>query len=178
MAAGDTTRDAQDALLVALQSGLPFDRRPFARLGTDLGLSGEDVLARVRALFDSGVARRFGAVFDSRSLGYDSTLCAADVPGGLLETAAALLHPHPGITHCYERDGHPNLWFTLTVPAADLRPELNRLAAALAPAELMSLPALRRFKIEAVFGRTSAAKASGSDFIGRCWPRGPMMSNL
>ena len=29
--------------------------------------------------------------------------------------------------------------------------------------------------IEAVFGRTSAANASGSDFSGRCWPLRPMM---
>ena len=32
--------------------------------------------------------------------------------------------------------------------------------------------------IEAVFGRTSVAKANGSDFSGRCWPFGSMISNL
>jgi hypothetical protein len=32
--------------------------------------------------------------------------------------------------------------------------------------------------IEAVEGRISAAKATGSDFNGRCRPSGPVMSNL
>ena len=112
MSTVEQTVDAR--LLVILQQGLPIDARPFARIGEGLGLSEEAVLARVRSLFESGVARRFGAVFESRNLGYLSTLCAVDVPAGDLEAAAARIAPHPGITHCYEREGHPNLWFTMT----------------------------------------------------------------
>ncbi len=143
-------------LLVLLQQGLPIDPRPFARIGESLGMSGEEVLARVRNLFDTGVARRFGAIFDSNSLGYHSTLCAADIPAADLEAAAARIAPHPGITHCYERDGHPNLWFTLTAFAPDLSRELERVQAALGYA-VLNLPALRKFKIEAVFGRDETA---------------------
>ena len=149
-----TPNDSVEArLLLALQQGLPLDSRPFARLGRDLGLTEEAVLSHVRDWFASGVARRFGAVFDSRSLGYDSTLCAAEIPERDLEAAAARIVPHPGITHCYERDGHPNLWFTMTAPAADLTRELARVADALGFHGVLNLPALRKFKIEAVFGR-------------------------
>lgn len=154
------TSDTIDArLLVALQKGLPIDARPFARIGGDLGLSEEAVLARVRALFETGVARRFGAVFDSRSLGYESTLCAAEVPERDLEAAVARIVPHPGITHCYEREGHPNLWFTMTALAADFQREIDRVSAALGPYGVLSLPALRKFKVEAVFGQSEGAKA-------------------
>jgi DNA-binding Lrp family transcriptional regulator len=155
MPEADTTTTG-DALLVALQKGLPLERRPFACLGAAAGLGEEAVLARVRDLFDSGVARRFGAVFDSHSLGYRSTLCAADVPAERLEAAGAVFADHPGVTHAYERDGRPNLWFTLTAPAADLPREFERLAARLAPAPVLNLPALRKFKIEAVFGGADA----------------------
>jgi len=149
-----TASDPIDArLLVVLQQGLPIDPRPFALIGGALGLSEETVLARVRALFETGVARRFGAVFESRSLGYESTLCAAEIPVADLESAAARIAPHPGITHCYEREGHPNLWFTLTAPAAELKPELRRVSEALGVYDVLDLPALQKFKIEAVFGR-------------------------
>ena len=140
-------------LLVILQQGLPIVARPFARIGEALGLSEETVLERVRGLLESGIARRFGAVFESQKLGYQSTLCAADLPADDLEAATARIAPNPGVTHCYEREGHPNLWFTLTAPAEALQQELARISAALGPYEVLNLPALQKFKIEAVFGR-------------------------
>ncbi len=142
------------ALLVALQQGVPIVERPFASIAREFGLTEADILDRIRAWFASGVARRFGAVFDSHRLGYASTLCAADIPAGELETAASRLTPHPGITHCYAREGRPNLWFTLTAPTEDLAAEVARTADAVAPYALLNLPAVRRFKIEAVFGAT------------------------
>ena len=116
-------------------------------------------------LFATGVARRFGAVFDSNSLGYESTLCAADVPAMDLETAVARIVAHTGITHCYEREGTPNLWFTMTAPAAELLQELERISTALGPYPVLNLPALQKFKIEAVFGRNeeTAGPAVGAD---------------
>ena len=150
-----STTDAQ--LLVALQKGLPLVARPFAQIGQDLGLSEEAVLAKVHDLFETGVARRFGAVFDSNSLGYTSTLCAADVPTAELETAVARIVAHTGITHCYEREGTPNLWFTMTAPAAELLQEIDRVSKALGPYPVLNLPALQKFKIEAVFGQGEEA---------------------
>ncbi|MEI7880595.1 MAG: AsnC family transcriptional regulator, partial [bacterium] len=140
-------------LLVILQQGLPITARPFASIGEGLGLSEATVLERVRALFESGVARRFGAVFESGKLGYLSTLCAVDIPAGELEAATARISSHPGITHCYEREGHPNLWFTMTALKDELGLELARVSAALGTYEVLNLPALQKFKIEAVFGR-------------------------
>ena len=145
--------DVDARLLLALQKGLPIDARPFERVGTAFGLTGGEVLERVRAWFAAGVARRFGAVFDSRSLGYASTLCAAEVAADQLDASVARIVPHPGITHCYARDGHPNLWFTLTAPAGELDHEVARVGRALGAGEVLNLPALQKFKIEAVFGR-------------------------
>lgn len=144
---------ANAELLVVLQKGLPIDARPFARIGEALGMSEADVLGRLRTLFEEGIARRFGAVFESQSLGYLSTLCAVDVPAADLVAAQERIAPHPGITHCYEREGHPNLWFTMTAPEDGLETELARVSAALGPYQVMNLPALKKFKIEAVFGK-------------------------
>lgn len=153
-------------LLLAIQKGLPLEADPLGRLGAPLGLSARQVLERVQELIRTGVGRRFGAVFDSASLGYQSTLCAADVPEDRLDHAAAALAPHPGVTHCYQRDGHPNLWFTLTAMADAHGREIARISAALAPSEVLSFPALRVFKIEAVFdsrgGSGHAARQAAS----------------
>ena len=144
------TLNTDDALMLALQRGVPLTARPFADVGRELGLTGEDVLRTVRDLFDAGVVRRFGAVFDSRHLGYGSTLCAVDVPDEDLERAAALLEPHPGVTHCYQREGRPNLWFTLTARADRFDGELRAMVDRLAPYTVLNLPAIRRFKVEVV----------------------------
>ncbi len=141
-------------LLIALQRGVPLERRPWAALARTLGLTEAGVLRSAQELFESGVARRFGAVFDAQSLGYRSTLCAADIPEDELEAAVARITPHPGITHCYRRDGHPNLWFTLTAPDGELEGELARVAGALGRYAVLNLPALRKFKVEAVFGQS------------------------
>lgn len=140
----------EQALLVALQRGIPIVRRPWADIAKALGMKEADVLLAGQDLFKRGVARRFGAVFDSRRLGYSSTLCAVDVPGDDIERVAALFQPHPGVTHCYEREGKPNLWFTLTAPADKLDGELARIREMLKPALLLNLPASRRFKVEVV----------------------------
>lgn len=145
-----TAMDRNDALLVRLQRGLPLVAHPFHRLGAELGLTGEEVLARLRTLFECGVARRLGGVFDGHALGYPSTLVAADVPAAALESAAVRLASESRITHLYAREGRPTLWFTVTAPAEQLATTLARLAKALAPWELIDLPARRTFKIGVV----------------------------
>jgi DNA-binding Lrp family transcriptional regulator len=114
------------------------------------------VLQALKSLFESNIARRFGAVFDSRHLGYGSTLCAVDVPESELERVAELFAPHTGVTHCYEREGNPNLWFTMTAPADRLQSELDTMAAALAPYALLNLPAIKRFKVQVVLDAGTA----------------------
>ncbi len=137
-------------LLIALQRGVPLVRRPWAAMARTLGMTEAEVLQTARDLFERGVARRFGAVFDARHLGYGSTLCAVDVPLGDIERVVALLRPHPGITHCYEREGRPNLWFTLTAPAGRLNDEFRRITKVIKPYKPLNLPAVRHFKVEVV----------------------------
>ena len=138
-------------LLHSLQSGIPLHARPFQLIGEQLGLNEEHVLERLNFFLKSGMARRFGAVFNSYSLGYSSTLCAVSVPPEDIDRVADVLSPHPGVTHCYERDGDPNLWFTMTANKEGIADELRLLGEKLDPYVIMDLPATRRFKIRAVF---------------------------
>lgn len=159
--------EQEAAALVQLQRGIPLSERPFAELGEGCGLSEGAVLALVRRLLASGDARRFGAVFDSRRLGYRSALCAMQVPRESLSAVARTVARLSGVTHAYERGWPaelppdspggpagrtwPNLWFTLAAPAATFAQDLDALREACQPFEIAELPALRRFKIDVVF---------------------------
>jgi len=148
-----TQLDAVDrALLERLQADFPLTPRPFAALGRSLDLEETEVLARVRRLKEANVIRQISAIFDTRRLGYQSTLVAFHVADAALEDVAAQVSAHPGVSHNYARPHHYNLWFTLAVPPRrDLSAEINRLARQTGVDDWLNLPALRVFKIKTHF---------------------------
>ena len=103
-------------LVNLLQVRFPIEREPFDTLGGLLGISGEQVISRIEGLKDKGIVRLISPVFDARSLGYQITLVAANVPENRLDMAGETLSGHPGIGHCYRRDHGINLWATLAIP--------------------------------------------------------------
>jgi len=139
------------ALLSRLQQGLSLVRRPFDPIGRELDLDVEQVLIRLRRLKDQlGVVREISAIFDSRALGYQSCLVAAGYQPDQLESAAAVINDHPGVSHNYQRDAELNLWFTLAVPPLTrlgLQPTIDLLGSITKPRRALYLPALRVFKI-------------------------------
>jgi hypothetical protein len=62
------------------------------------------------------VIRQISAIFDTRVLGYESTLVAATIPQGRLNEGAKAINLHPGVSHNYERNNAFNLWYTVAVP--------------------------------------------------------------
>ena len=139
-------------LLERLQSDFPLIARPFAAVGQALGLSEGEVLGRVRHLKEINILRQIGAIFDTRRLGYQSTLVAFHVADDMLEVAAAPISAHPGVSHNYARPHHYNLWFTLAVPPGkDLLEEIDRLARVTGVEDWLNLPAIRVFKIRTHF---------------------------
>jgi DNA-binding Lrp family transcriptional regulator len=163
-----TGLDALDrALLERLQVAFPLTPRPFATLGEALGLEEAEVLARVRDLKEAGLIRQIGAIFDTRRLGYQSTLAAFHVPEEAMEHVAAQISAHPGVSHNYARPHHYNLWFTLAVPPGqDVADEVIRLAGQTGVDDWLNLPASRVFKIKTHFRlgdeRSRSADGSGS----------------
>ncbi|MGN0845893.1 MAG: hypothetical protein ACI4RA_00745 [Kiritimatiellia bacterium] len=158
-------------ILVALQRGLPICARPFETLADELGCGVDEMLDCLRRARENGTARRFGAVFDTRRLGYRSALCAATVPCAALDAAAAKVTPLVGVTHCYVRTPvappdsavapQPNLWFTLSCPADIFAAMADEVAARLAPYGMAVLPATRRYKVDVVFGAATRAREEG-----------------
>jgi len=146
-------------LLTALQRDFPLTVMPFQSLARKLGTDEKNVLDRTARLKEQGVIRQISAIFDSASIGYQSTLIAFKVPAKKLTETAALISANPGVSHNYERSGKYNLWFTLTLPKGkDLRAEAQKLADAVSIIDWLFLPAIRTFKINFQLDLTGTAK--------------------
>lgn len=147
--ADDGGLDATDRrLLNEIQKAFPLVPRPFEAIGGELGIGEEEALARTRRLKEAGVIRQISAIFDSRSLGYESVLVAMEIDPARIDESAALISAHQGVSHNYKRDHAFNLWFTLTLPpGSDLEAEVAALATEASALRTRPLPAQQLFKI-------------------------------
>jgi DNA-binding Lrp family transcriptional regulator len=139
-------------ILNEIQSRFPLRSRPFREVGKKLRLSEKEVLRRVSRLKEEGIIRRIGANFNSRRLGFTSTLCAAKVPENKLSDFIEAVNRYPGITHNYERDGDYNIWFTFIGESTKtIEQALEEIKIGTGIHELISLPAEKIFKIRVDF---------------------------
>ncbi len=138
-------------ILDIIQTDFPISSRPYQDIGSRVGITEAEALSRVRILEQKGIIRRIGANFQSRKLGWHSTLCAASVPENRLEEFVAEVNRHPGVTHNYLRQHNHNVWFTYIAPSEE---DISRALAditAKTGIEILNLPAERMFKIQVDF---------------------------
>lgn len=161
---------SEERWLAELQRGIPLEPRPFEALSCELACTEADLIAFVARCRREGLVRRFGAVFDTRRLGYRSVLCAASVPSAELDAAAAKLTPLVGVTHCYVREPDdasspplPNLWFTLSYPSEVFAAMADEVTARLAPHPVQLLPATKRYKVDVVFGAATRTRDESTE---------------
>ena len=145
--------DATDrALLNAIQNNFPIAIHPYQILGEVVGKTENDVFKRIQHLKQEGIIRRLGGVFDSRRLGYYSTLCAGKVPEEKIPLLSKLLEGVPGVTHNYIRDHVYNVWFTLIARSQVVAERiLENIREETGLTDIFSLPATRVFKINVNF---------------------------
>ncbi|MGE4032076.1 MAG: AsnC family transcriptional regulator, partial [Thermoleophilia bacterium] len=142
--------EADRELLNQLQAGLAFVREPFREIGERIGMDEEEVLRRLRRLKDAEIVRQLSAIFDTRALGYESTLVAARYPDDRLFEAADIVGGHPGVSHNYRRTHAFNLWYTLAVePESELglQGTMDRLHEASGAESTRMLPTIKLYKI-------------------------------
>lgn len=158
--------DVDRELLNQLQAGIALVRDPYAEVGARIGLKEEQVLARLRRLKDAEIVRQLSAIFDTRALGYESTLVAAKYPAERLFEAAAIVGGHPGVSHNYRRTHDFNLWFTLAVEPDSrigLERSMEMLAEATGAESMRLLPTLKLYKINVQLDMTGTAGTAEKD---------------
>jgi DNA-binding Lrp family transcriptional regulator len=135
-------------LLNDIQWVFPLADRPYAEIAAKHGMSEEEVMLRISALKGMGLVRQINAIFDTRRLGYKSALIAFAVKPDKLDAVAEKVNEHPGVSHNYERNHEYNMWFTLAVPPdAEMKDELDRMAALDGVVKYRLLPTLKMYKI-------------------------------
>ncbi len=107
-------------LLTLLQKEFPLTQRPYYQIAKKLNIPEEEVISRLQNLVKSNIIRKFGAILNARKIGYVSILAAIDSKEEEIEKIAAIINTYEGVTHNYQREGHPNIWFTLTEPNTEL----------------------------------------------------------
>ncbi len=105
--------ERQQTVLNAVQRSFPLTARPFLALGNEISIPETELIDTVRLLKNEGVIRNIAGIFNGESLGYHLSLVAFSVPEDRVETAAAIINTHPGVSHNYLRGHRYNIWFTL-----------------------------------------------------------------
>ena len=135
-------------ILNEIQWTFPLVVKPFDAIATKFAISPDEVKNRLNQLKRKGVLRQLSAIFDTRKLGYTSSLVAMEIEPDKLEYIAHQINKHPGVSHNYEREHQFNLWFTLAVPpGSDLEKELDKFSKLDGIKKTRMLPTLQLFKI-------------------------------
>ena len=137
-------------LLNDFQRDFPLSPTPYADMARALGVTEEQVLARLEALKGAGAVSRVGAVVRPNTIGV-STLAAMAVPPQELETVAAMVSGYAEVNHNYEREHRLNLWFVATAPdVAHLTAVLDEIAGRCGY-EVLSFPLVEDYHIDLGF---------------------------
>jgi DNA-binding Lrp family transcriptional regulator len=140
--------DATDrAILNALQDGFPLSPRPFAEAGAALGVTEEDLIARIARMQANGAITRFGPFFDVEAMGGAFCLCAMAVPAERFEEVAQLVNAHPEVAHNYERSHSLNMWFVLACETLDGIEQVARAIEVETGLAVLRFPKLEEFFI-------------------------------
>jgi DNA-binding Lrp family transcriptional regulator len=153
-------------ILTKIQEDFPLVERPFRALGDTFNVSEEEALESAQKMKKSNMIRQINAIFDTRSVGYQSSLVAAKAPADRIRETAEVINEHPGVSHNYRRNHEFNLWFTIAVsPKSQLGLEKTvELVGVLSKAEsIRIMPTLKLYKIGVTLDMTSEVNLAKSE---------------
>jgi len=140
----------KNELLFQMQNAFPMIQKPFEVIAKELNTTEEDILSMVQVLKDEKIIRQTSAIFDTKRLGYKSSLVAFKVAEDKVEEAAAIINTHPGVSHNYLRNHDYNIWFTMAVEPTSrfgLEKTIDILKSQTGAKDAIVLPTLKMFKI-------------------------------
>ena len=140
----------QNELLFQMQNAFPLTQKPFETIAKELNTTEEEILSMVQKLKDEKIIRQTSAIFDTKRLGYKSSLVAFKVSEDKIDAAAEIINAHPGVSHNYLRNHEYNIWFTMAVaPYSELGLEktIEILKERTGAEDAIILPTLKMFKI-------------------------------
>jgi len=147
----------KNEILSRIQKKFPLVPKPFETIANELNTTEDEVLNILQKEKTDAIIRQTSAIFDTKRLGYKSSLVAFKIPHAKIDDAVKIINSHPGISHNYERNHDFNIWFTLGIsPDSKLGLEKTvELLAKLTQADdYIMLPTLKLFKINVKLNTT------------------------
>jgi DNA-binding Lrp family transcriptional regulator len=144
-------------ILSIIQKNFPLTQKPFLEIAKQLGITEVEVLDILQKEKDNKIIRQTSAIFDTKSLGFKSSLIAFKVKKEDIDKAVEVINAHPGVSHNYERDHDFNIWFTIAVDPKSklgLEKSVEILAKETRAEDFIILPTLKMFKISVKLNTT------------------------
>lgn len=144
--------DLDREILNRVQAEVPLVERPFSALGHELGVSEDEVIRRMRRMWDIGVIRRLGPIINYPAWGMSGVLVAAKIREDDIGEARSVVADYPEITHAYLREHEWNLWFTVIAENEEKRDAIIELVTRRARLrDVRKLPKKKTFKLGVKF---------------------------
>ena len=143
-------KNIKDEILSRIQKKFPLVPKPFKVIADELEITEDEVLKILQEQKQKGIIRQTSAIFDTKRLGYKSSLVAFEIDEDKIDDAVKIINAHPGVSHNYERNHKFNIWFTMAC-SPDTKIGLDKTIAILAKLteanDFIMLPTLKLFKI-------------------------------
>ena len=98
-------------IILATQSGLPLEPQPYHAVARQIGVSAEEVMARMHRMLETGMIRRIGVVPNHYALGYKANgMTVWDVPDEKVDELGERVGALDFVSHCYHRPRHLPDW--------------------------------------------------------------------
>jgi len=87
-----------------LQKDMEIIDEPFVKAANNLGITEQELFAKMKHYEDSGVMRRFAAILRHRQVGFTANgMIVWQVPKDRISEVGGMLGSFPQVSHCYER---------------------------------------------------------------------------
>lgn len=105
--------DIDRKIINTLQGDLPVCERPYLEAAERIGISEEELLARIKAMLDAKVLTRVGPLFQIERMGGAFTLAALSAPADRFDDVTAKVNALSQVAHNYQRTHALNMWFVV-----------------------------------------------------------------
>lgn len=118
------------AIINGLQGGFPICERPYQEAASQLGMSEDELINRLKKLLSEKVLTRFGPMFQIERMGGAFSLAAMKVPDDDFARVRDIVNALPEVAHNYRRTHRFNMWFVLaTATPAGIQKAIDRIEA-------------------------------------------------
>lgn len=121
---------------------------PYAEVGRQLGLTQDEVIARLDRLLSDGWLTRFGPLFQIEAAGGQFVLAAIAVPQERFEEITRIVNDQTEVAHNYRREHALNMWFVIGAESPAEAQTVCQRIESLTGLQVWAFPKEREFFVE------------------------------